>query len=108
MKRGEIWTLAGGSDYTGKPRPVVILQDDIFDFLDSITVCPLTGDPVEAVFRVPVQPSPDNSLDTPSWLMADKVATVRKSRLGRQLGVLSAPDMANLRLGLLTFLGFGR
>jgi mRNA-degrading endonuclease toxin of MazEF toxin-antitoxin module len=27
MKRGEIWTLAGGQDYAGKLRPVVILQD---------------------------------------------------------------------------------
>ena len=108
MNRGEIWTLAGGSDYTGKPRPVVILQDDVFDFLDSVTVCPLTGDPTDALFRVPVQPSADNSLDNQSWLMADKVATVRKSRLGRRLGVLSEPDMANLKVAVLTFLGFAR
>jgi mRNA interferase MazF len=30
MKRGEVWTVAGGADYAGKPRPVVILQDDSF------------------------------------------------------------------------------
>jgi hypothetical protein len=28
VKRGEIWTVAGGKDYARKPRPVVILQDD--------------------------------------------------------------------------------
>ena len=28
MKRGEIWTMAGGSGYASKPRPVVIVQDD--------------------------------------------------------------------------------
>jgi mRNA interferase MazF len=28
MRRGEIWTVAGGGDYTGKPRPALILQDD--------------------------------------------------------------------------------
>ncbi len=39
MKRGEIWTVAGGKDYAGKPRPVVILQDGRFDKTDSITVC---------------------------------------------------------------------
>ena len=31
MKRGDIWTVAGGKDYAGKPRPVVIVQDDSFD-----------------------------------------------------------------------------
>jgi mRNA interferase MazF len=30
MKRGEIWSVAGGGDYTNKPRPVVIVQDDQF------------------------------------------------------------------------------
>ena len=31
MRRGDIWTVAGGKDYAGKPRPVVIVQDDSFD-----------------------------------------------------------------------------
>ena len=31
MKRGEIWTVSGSTDYAGKPRPVVIVQDDSFD-----------------------------------------------------------------------------
>ena len=31
MKRGEIWTVAGGKDYAGKPRPALIIQDDRFD-----------------------------------------------------------------------------
>jgi hypothetical protein len=30
LKRGDIWTVAGGKDYAGKPRPVVV-QDDGFD-----------------------------------------------------------------------------
>ena len=33
MKRAEIWTVAGGSDYAGKPRPAVIIQDDVFSRL---------------------------------------------------------------------------
>jgi mRNA-degrading endonuclease toxin of MazEF toxin-antitoxin module len=28
VKRGEIWTLAGGVHDAGKPRPAVILQDN--------------------------------------------------------------------------------
>jgi len=34
MKRGEIWTVAGGKDYAGKPGPAVIVQDDSFDGAD--------------------------------------------------------------------------
>jgi mRNA interferase MazF len=45
MKRGEIWTVAGGAAYAGKPRPAVIIQDDRFDANDSVIVCPVTSDP---------------------------------------------------------------
>ena len=40
MKRGEIWTMAGGSGYASKARPVVIVQDDAFaarDFGDGVS-----------------------------------------------------------------------
>jgi mRNA interferase MazF len=30
VKRGEIWTMAGGPGYATKPRPAVIIQDDGF------------------------------------------------------------------------------
>ena len=63
MKRGDIWTVAGGRDYAGKPRPVVIVQDDSFDATDSITVCAFTTDQTEApLFRLPVQPNDRNEL----------------------------------------------
>jgi mRNA interferase MazF len=63
MKRGEIWTVAGSKDYAGKPRPVVILQDDRFDAAASITVCAFTTDPTEApMFRLLIQPTDRNGL----------------------------------------------
>lgn len=37
MRRGEVWTAAGGKNYAGKPRPVLVVQDDRFDATDSIT-----------------------------------------------------------------------
>ena len=65
MRRGEIWTASGG-DYAGKPRPVVIVQDDRFDATASITVCPFTTDPTDApLFRPLVEPSAANGLRTP-------------------------------------------
>lgn len=108
MRRGEVWTAAGGGDYTGKPRPVVILQDDRFDATDSVTVCAFTTDPTDApLFRVLVEPSDLNGLEAPSRLMADKVTTVRRSRLGVRVGRLSDEDLVRLNQAVLVFLGFG-
>jgi len=39
MRRGEIWTVSGGKDHAGKPRPAIILQDHSFDATSSITIC---------------------------------------------------------------------
>ncbi len=65
MKRGDIWTVAGGKDYAGKPRPVVIVQDDSFDATDSITICAFTTDETEApLFRLLVEPNERNALRT--------------------------------------------
>ena len=47
VRRAEIWTVSGGADYTGKPRPAVIVQDDNFD-TDSVTICPFTTDLTDA------------------------------------------------------------
>ena len=106
MKRGEIWTAAGGGDYTGKPRPVVIVQDDRFDATLSITVCAFTSDPTAApLFRLPVAASPMNGLRSLSFLMVDKVTTVRKDRLGDKLGRLDEEDVTRLNRAIMVFLG---
>jgi len=89
MRRGDVWTASGGQDYTGKPRPVVIVQDDSFDRTASITVCAFTTDPTDApLFRVPVEPSAQNGLNVRCRLTADKFTTVPKSKVGRRLGRL--------------------
>ena len=107
MRRGEIWTVAGGGDYTGKPRPVVVLQDDRFDATDSVTICAFTTDPTEApLFRVLVEPNERNGLETSSRIMVDKITTVRKSRLGILVGQLDDEDMVRLNRAVLVFLGF--
>ena len=106
MKRGEIWTIVGGKDYAGKPRPVVILQDDRFDRTESITICSFTTDPTDApLFRLPVVPSASNGLRAVCRLMVDKITTVPKSRIGARAGRLSDEDMVRLNRAVLVFLG---
>jgi len=108
VKRGEIWTTAGGKDYAGKPRPVVILQNDRFDRTDSITVCAFTTDPTDApLFRLLVEPSESNGLRTPCRLMVDKITTVPKTKLGARVGRLSDEDIVRANRAVLVFLGIG-
>jgi mRNA interferase MazF len=106
VTRGEIYTAAARGPYTGKPRPVVVLQDDRFDATASVTVCPFTTNPVEApLVRLPIDPSEDNGLEQPSQLMVDKVTTVRRSSLGERLGKLRDEDLLALNRSLIVFLG---
>jgi mRNA interferase MazF len=109
VKRGEIWTMAGGSGYASKPGPAVIIQDDGFSETLSIAVCPLTSEPVEApILRLLVEPTPENGLRNTSRLMVDKVTTVPKSRLGQRIGCLADHDLLRLNRSLLVFLGLAR
>jgi mRNA interferase MazF len=106
MRRGEIWTVAGGKDYAGKPRPVVIVQDDRFDATSSITICALTTDPTDApLFRLVVEPNAVNGLRAPCRLMIDKVTTVAKSKVGSRIGRLDDKDILRLNRAILVFLG---
>lgn len=106
MRRGEIWTVAGGRDYAGKPRPAVIVQDDSFDATGSLTICAFTTDATDApLFRILVEPNERNGLDAPSRLMADKLTTVPKSKLGSRIGRLDDEDMVRLNQAMLVFLG---
>ena len=106
MKRGEIWTVAGGAAYAGKPRPAVIVQDNRFDANDSIIVCPLTTDATSApIFRLPIEPTEVNGLQAPCRLMVDKLTAVPRTRLGRRLGSLAREEMKALNRALFVFLG---
>ena len=106
MKRGEIWTVAGGKHYASKARPVVIVQDDSFAATASVTICAFTTDETNApLFRLPVVPNERNGLRAPCRLMVDKVTTVPKSKIGKRVGRLDDEDVLRLNQALLVFLG---
>ena len=106
MKRGEIWSVAGGPDYTGKPRPIVILQDERFNGLLSVTFCPFTTNPTPApLFRLRVKPSEHNRLEEENRLMVDKITTVPKTKIGQKIGRLDDEDIVRLNRAILVFLG---
>lgn len=106
MKRGDIYTAAARGVYPGKPRPVVVVQDDRFDATTSVTVCPLITNPVEApLVRIDVAPSPVTGLNKPSKVMLDKVTTVPRENLRDRLGRLTDADLLQLDRSLIVFLG---
>lgn len=107
MRRGDIVAVAGGV-YASKPRPALIVQDDRFDATDSLTVCLFTSTDVDApLLRVSVTADEENGLDEDSFLMVDKMTTVRRSNARTVVGRLKATTLIEFERRLLVFLGFG-
>ena len=99
-------TVAAGGAFAGKPRPAVVIQSDVFRDTASVTISLVTRDEVAApLLRLPVEPSVGNGLAARSWIMVDKLVTVRRDRLGRRFGRLSDTDLLRLNRALLVFLG---
>jgi mRNA interferase MazF len=88
VRRGDLVTIALPGDY-GKPRPALVVQDDAFRALESVTVLRLTSELHRwPQFRVTVEPSESNGLRKPSQVMVDKAVTVPRRRIGQRIGRL--------------------
>jgi mRNA interferase MazF len=106
MTRGEIRAAAGGPDYAGKPRPVVILQDDAFDATQSVTICPFTTSSADApLVRLDLEPSTENGLRASSRLMVDTITAVARRTLHTRVGRLSDAETLRLNRAVIVFLG---
>jgi mRNA interferase MazF len=106
VKRGEIWTVAGGPDYAGKPRPAIVIQGDKFDATPSVTICLLTGEQVDNVHaRFAIAPTEQNGLRVRSQAMVDKIGTIPRSKAGYRIGQLDRDDIAKLNTAITLFLG---
>jgi len=103
-----VWTVAGGV-YASRPRPAVIVQDDLFDLTESVTVAPLTTTLTDApLLRLRVPAGGVAGLTHDSDVMVDKLTTVRRSNVQDRIGRLSSQQMVELERLLLTFLGMAR
>jgi mRNA interferase MazF len=88
MNRGDLVVVATRGPYTGKPRPALIVQSNLFnDTHASLTVCPITSDVVDApIFRVAVPPGQRTGLTTASQVMVDKIVSVPRSAIAKRIG----------------------
>jgi mRNA interferase MazF len=106
VRRGDICIAAARGTYAGKPRPVVIVQDDRFDATASITVCPLTTNPLDApLTRIDVEVTAATGIEQPSKIMIDKITTMPRANVRDHLGRLADADLIRLDRALLVFLG---
>ena len=105
MKRGEIWTVAGGV-YASKPRPALILQDDVFVATESVTVAPLTSTLVDAPFlRYRIVADDVSGLERDGDVMIDKITTVRRGNITGCVGRLTSRQMVDVERWVAAFLG---
>jgi len=107
MKRGDVVTVAVPGDY-GKPRPAVIVQSDAFPAEHaSVVICQMTSHVVPEAedFRISIAPTPENGLQMPSQIMADKPVAVRRERIAAVIGRLTGQDMARLNAALAFVMG---
>jgi mRNA interferase MazF len=106
MNRGDLVTVALPGAY-GKPRPAVVIQADRFSHLGSITLLPFTSDLLPAeIFRIMIDPTAENGLQSPSQVMADKCSTLPLTKVGAVFGRLDDNAMGRIDRALAAFLGF--
>jgi mRNA interferase MazF len=105
MNRGDIWTVAGGV-YASKSRPALIIQDDRFDSTDSVIVLPLTTTVVDApLLRILLHATERSGIRQDSYLMIDKLTSVRRSSVQERVGRLTATQLVGVERAMLAFLG---
>jgi mRNA interferase MazF len=106
MKRGDLVSVSLPGDY-GKPRPALVIQSDVFSYLESITVLPLTTDILDASdARISISPTPDNGLRHLSQVMIDKLGILHRVKAGPVIGRISDGEISSVERALAAFLGF--
>jgi mRNA interferase MazF len=107
MMRGDIVTIADrGGEFTGKPRPAIVLQSNLFADAPTVAVVPVTSQPTDApLLRVPLGPNERTGLAAPSWVQIELLTTVRRRRVGERIGCADDATMLAINRALAVFLG---
>jgi mRNA interferase MazF len=98
IARGDVLVGAQRGEMTGKPRPVLVIQNDLAAAVHgAISVCLMTSELTGAgLVRLPVVPTPENGLQEPSEIQIDQIHTFRRERLVKRIGRLSAAEMTRV------------
>ena len=97
IERGRIYMMAERGDYTGKPRPVVVMQNPNVQ-LESVIVVPLTSyDADGSPIRVEIEPTLENGLQKRSFAMCDKITMIPKAKLGIPIGAMNIGKLSEIK-----------
>ena len=109
MTRGDIVVVATKGPSSGKPRPALVVQSDVFNETHaSLTVCPITSDCIDApLFRVAVPPGERTGLRAPSQVMVDKVLSVPRTSIAKGIGRCDSGEISTVEDALRRWLALG-
>jgi mRNA interferase MazF len=109
LKRGTIVVVAARGPYTGKPRPALVVQADLFNPTHaSVTICPITSDCVDApLFRLSLPPGRRTGLQKISQVMIDKIVSVPRGAVTGEIGECDTAELAAVDDGLRRWLEVG-
>jgi len=103
MRRGDLVTIAMDGDL-GKPWLALVIQCDKLDEHVTVTVLPVTSALVAApLCRITIRPSAENGLQERSQVMADKVVTVKRDKVGPVFGRIDPDSMVEVERSLAVF-----
>lgn len=107
MRRGAIVVVAAKGAYTGKPRPALVVQADLFNPThQSVTVCPITSDCVDApLFRIALPPGERTGLRAASQIMVDKIVSVPRTSIAAEIGRCDDGELETADSALRRWLG---
>jgi mRNA interferase MazF len=106
MMRGDVVTVAAKGAYTGKPRPALVVQSDLFAEHASIVIVLITSELRDMpLYRITVEPSAGNGLDKPSQVMVDKIQAVPRENIGQVVGRLDDETMLTVNRAMAVFYG---
>ena len=104
-KRGDLVVIVTSGDY-GKPRPALVVQDDAFAALASLTLLPLSSDlQAASMIRVDVPSGRATGLRLPSQIMVDKPTTIPRAKVGQRIGRIDEATLGQVSRALARFLG---
>jgi len=102
MNRGDIWLIDLGGK-SGKRPVVIITRQNVIEHLNKVAVVGITtkgkGYPTEVYI------DQKGNLPIPSFIQADNIHTVPKSRLVKYLGTLDAETMLEISFKVILALG---
>ena len=95
--RGMIVVGTGKGDFSGKPRPFLVVQSDLFADHATISVCPLTSVISSTnLFRVSLEASPETGLVRDTEIQVDKVDTLRRDEIRQIIGMTPITTMTRV------------